>query len=247
MPHLRLLIADDEPPARALLREYAANVPKLEIVGEAENGAELVALCREFQPDVMVIDIQMPELTGFEALKQIEKPPRVIFSTAYNDHAVRAFEENAVDYLLKPYTLERFRRAVEKVRAQTLTETPFAAQLESFARLLDRAATSQIMVRNGSRILPVQTADIIWIEAAEDYAILHTAHGKFTAGVGVGELEKRLDESAFMRVHRSAIINAHHIRHIETDASGALTVVMANNAKVKVSRSRLAQIRALIV
>ncbi|MFY8001195.1 MAG: LytR/AlgR family response regulator transcription factor [Candidatus Kapaibacteriota bacterium] len=254
---IRLIIADDEPPARMLLREYLSGVQDVQIIGEAENGAEAVATINALKPDAVILDVQMPELTGFDVLERLEIVPHVIFSTAYNEFAVRAFEENAVDYLMKPYSRERFTRAIVKLQERLNTASASLSHLEALSHLLtnfptaqalsNQAPLSRLMVRSGSRIIPIAADDIVWIEAAEDYALLHTAQGKFTAGTGIGELEKRLDSHVFMRVHRSAIINTHCIKHVETDANGNLTVILTNAAKVKVSRSYTAQIRGLIV
>ncbi len=254
---IRLLIADDEPPARMLLREYLSGVQDVQIIGEAENGTEAVATINALKPDAVILDVQMPELTGFDVLERLEIVPHVIFSTAYNEFAVRAFEENAVDYLMKPYSRERFTRAIVKLQERLNTASASLSHLEALSHLLtnfptaqapsNQAPLSRLMVRSGSRIIPITADDIVWIEAAEDYALLHTAQGKFTASTGIGELEKRLDSHVFMRVHRSAIINTHCIKHVETDANGNLTIILTNGAKVKVSRSYTAQIRGLIV
>lgn len=254
---IRLIIADDEPPARMLLREYLSGLQDVQIIAEAENGLEAAVVINDLKPDAIILDVQMPELTGFEVLERLEIVPHVIFSTAYNEFAVQAFEENAVDYLLKPYSRDRFARAIARLQERMNTASASLSHLEALSRLLTtfpqtapaaaQTPLSRLMVRSGSRILPIAAEDIIWIEAAEDYALLHTALGKFTASTGIGELEKRLDTHVFMRVHRSAIINVQCIKHVETDASGNLTVTMSNGAKVKVSRSYTAQIRGLIV
>ncbi len=262
-PPYRLLIADDEPPARMLLREYLRDVQDIVLVGEAENGVEAVAAINALKPDAVILDIQMPELTGFEVLERVDTVPQVIFSTAFNEFAVRAFEENAVDYLLKPYTKDRFERGIAKLKERVNSASASIAHLETLSQLLTnfpRQETAQphiqsqqhntlsrLMVRSGSRIIPVLVESIMWIEAAEDYAVLHTEQGKFTSSTGIGELEKRLKSDVFMRVHRSAMINIHYLKHVETDASGNLTVILVNGAKVKVSRSYTAQIRGLIV
>jgi two-component system LytT family response regulator len=253
---IRLIIADDEPPARMLLREYLSGIQDVQIIAEAENGSEAAVAINDLKPDAVILDVQMPELTGFEVLERLEIVPHVIFSTAYNEFAVQAFEENAVDYLLKPYSRDRFARAIARLQERLNTASASLSHLEALSRLLTtfpqaapttQTPLSRLMVRSGSRILPIAAEDIVWIEAAEDYALLHTVQGKFTASTGIGELEKRLEAQVFMRVHRSAIINVQCMKHVETDASGNLTVTMSNSAKVKVSRSYTAQIRGLIV
>lgn len=259
---IRLLLADDEPPARRLLREYLSGIQDVELIAEAENGTEAVAAINALKPDAVILDVEMPELTGFEVLERLESVPHVIFSTAYNQFAVQAFEENAVDYLLKPYSRDRFTRAITRLQERMNTTAAGITHLETLSRLLTnfpnpqesnpqtsnaQAPLTRLMVRSGNRIIPITAADIIWIEAAEDYALLHTVQGKFTASTGIGELEKRLDSQVFMRVHRSAIINVQCIKHVETDTSGNLTITMVNGAKVKVSRSYTSQIRGLIV
>ena len=263
---IRLIIADDEPPARMLLREYLSGIQDVQIIREAENGLEAVVVINDLKPDAVILDVQMPELTGFEVLERLDIVPHVIFSTAYNEFAVQAFEENAVDYLLKPYSRDRFSRAITRLQERMNTASASLSHLEALSRLLTTfphtapsiqtapatpippsTTLSRLMVRSGSRILPIAADDIVWIEAAEDYALLHTAQGKFTASTGIGELEKRLNAQVFMRVHRSAMINVQCIKHVETDASGNLTVTMSNSTKVKVSRTYTAQIRGLIV
>lgn len=270
MTNLRLLIADDEPPARMLLREYVQGIQNVTLVGEAEHGAEAVTLINEMQPDAVILDVQMPEYTGFEVLERLDKIPHVIFSTAFNEFAVKAFEENAVDYLLKPYTKERFDKAIVKLQERVNTMSANLTHIEALSRLLTQfphllpphnqstkqaniqlsnkqLPLSRLMVRSGSRIIPLPADDIVWIEAAEDYALLHTEQGKFTASTGIGELEKRLDSQVFMRVHRSAIINVQYIKHAESDTYGNIMLMMSNGVKVKVSRSYTAQIRGLII
>jgi two-component system LytT family response regulator len=243
-----------------LLREYLSGLSDIVLIAEAENGTDAVRLLNQHKPDAVILDVEMPELTGFEVLEQLETVPHVIFSTAYNEFAVRAFEENAVDYLLKPYTKERFHKAIAKLQGRVNTASASLSHLEALSRLLTTfpqmtnapttspsSPLSRLMVRSGSRIIPLLAESIVWIEAAEDYALLHTVEGKFTASTGIGELEKRLDGQVFMRVHRSAIVNVQCIKHAESDANGNLTLTMTNGAKVKVSRSYTAQIRGLIV
>ncbi|MCS6808133.1 MAG: LytTR family DNA-binding domain-containing protein [Bacteroidota bacterium] len=262
MNMLRVIIADDEMPARMLLREYLSSMPQVLLVGEAENGYEAVKLINATQPDAIILDIQMPELTGFEVLEQVQNIPHVIFSTAFSEFAVQAFEENAVDYLLKPYSKERLHRAMLRLyeRYHTSEASNYHPSIESLARLLtitplhqqspassEDTQLSRIMVRSGNRIIPLSPEDIIWIEAAQDYALLHTVKGKFTSAVGIGLLEKRLNKRIFMRVHRSAIVNLQHIHHGETDTHGNLTIHMTNGTKVRVSRSYSSSVRSLIM
>jgi two-component system LytT family response regulator len=252
---LRALIVDDEEPARRMIREYLEDFPQIETIGEAENGARAVEAIVELDPDLLLLDIQMPGLNGFEVLAEVGavrgELPAVIFSTAYDDFALRAFEVNAVDYLLKPYDRQRFHTAVARVVQKGLGGR---SELERIARLLALAVPRPpdahpefLMVRSGSKVMPVRAIDIEWIEAADNYALLHGGGESYIASAGIGELERRLNPSTFMRVHRSAIINVTLVRHLEPDGSGGMVATMRSGSTVKVSRTHAAHLRKMFV
>jgi two-component system LytT family response regulator len=245
----RVIIIDDEPLARSVIREYLQAFSDIDVVGECGNGGEAVELVNRETPDLIFLDVQMPVMNGFDVLAKLERVPAVIFSTAFDAYALKAFEVSAVDYLLKPYTRERFETAVRKV-LKGLDAPRY--DLDGLAKLLSKTQggepySDSLMVRKGMKIVPIKTEDVVWIEADDDYATLHTAHGDFVTGVGIGELEKRLNPTAFVRVHRSAIVNTHHIEFLESNGQGGLTVMLSSKHSVKVSRSYAAELRKRIV
>ncbi len=246
---LKTLIIDDEPLARQVIREFLHAFPHAEIIAECENGRQAVAAINQHKPDLVFLDVQMPVLTGFEVLERIDCLPAIIFSTAYDEFAIRAFEVNAVDYLLKPYDRQRFATAVQRAIAR---RTVASAELERMLRLLQHAqkpeaAPERLLVRSGERIVPVEMKDIEWLEAADDYTIIHAGSAKPLSNLGLGELEKRLQPSHFKRVHRSAIINVTRLKHLEKDGEGGMLATMMSGEKVKISRRYAASFREGIV
>ncbi len=248
MPITAILI-DDEPLARQIIREFLQAFPQIEILAECENGKQAVAAINHHKPDLIFLDVQMPVLTGFEVLERLEHIPALIFSTAYDEFAIRAFEVNAVDYLLKPYDRQRFVTAVQRALER---RTGASAELERLLRLLQHAqkpeaVPERLLVRQGERIIPVELKDIEWLEAADDYTIIHAGNNKPLSTLGLGELEKRLPPSHFKRVHRSAIINLKRIKHLEKDGEGGMLATLTSNERVKISRRYAAAFREGIV
>ncbi len=248
MPITTLLI-DDEPLARQIIREFLQAYPQIKILAECENGKQAVAAINQHQPDLVFLDVQMPVLNGFEVLERTNHTPMVIFSTAYDDFAIRAFEVNAVDYLLKPYDRQRFATAVERALER---RTNTSHELDRLLRLLQHvqkpeALDERLLVRNGERIIPIALNDIEWLEAADDYTLIHTGNTKLLSMYGLGVIEKKLHPSRFQRVHRSAIINLSRLKHLEKDGEGGMLATMMSGEKIKVSRSYAAALRENIV
>lgn len=244
---MNTFIVDDEPPARAIIREYLQEFPELDVVEEFGSGREAVEAINRRKPDLVFLDIQMPGLDGFEVLEELEHWPHIIFSTAYDRYAVRAFEVNAVDYLLKPYDRERFAEAVGRV----LEKSPEGPELDDVAGLLrDRAADSalgdRLFVRVGRKIVPVDLKEVLWIEAEGDYSILHTEDEEYTCSTGIGDLEEKLESSRFFRVHRSSMVAVDAIDHLTSDGSGGYIARLGDGTRVRVSRSYSDKIRELI-
>ena len=239
----RALIVDDEAPARRMVRDALAGLAApVAVVGECENGLEAVQTVTEAEAagrpiGLLFLDIQMPGLTGFEvvdALRQRGVAPRIVFSTAYDQHAVRAFEVAAVDYLLKPFTQARFAQAV----ARALVGPP--------APLVTTDYPARLLVESGGVFVPVPVADVLWVEAAGDYARLHT-HGKtYLASQGIGALAERLDPARFARVHRSTVVALDALRALERDNSGGFTARLADGAVVRVSRTYADVVRGMM-
>jgi two-component system LytT family response regulator len=261
-PTLRTVIVDDEPPARNLVDEYLADYDHVTVVGTAGSGREALECIADTDPDLVFLDVQMPGLDGFDVLERLETLPHIIFSTAYDEYALDAFDAGAVDYLLKPYSRERFRTAVERVteRARQAAASDAApgrspdAYADRLAALLQEARSTEaeapldrLYVRHGKKIVPVAADDIRWIEAAGDYAKLHTTGDTHLCSMGLGDLAERLDGDRFARVHRSHIVALDAIDHLRSDGSGGYVAMLDDGTTVRVSRSYAPQIRDRIV
>lgn len=243
---LRTLIVDDEAPARSLLREYLAAHADVEVVGECENGFEAVKAVSETAPDLLLLDIQMPKLDGFDVLELIGEGPQVVFCTAYDQHALRAFQVHAVDYLLKPFAPERLAEALDLVRAKLAARAvlPVAA-LVAEARGPDRFL-ERVLVRDGAKVhvFPVERVD--YFEAQDDYVAIH-CEGKVTLKPQtLGELERALDPSRFVRVHRSVILNLERLARLERYAKDSHVAILRDGRQVPVSRAGHARLRELM-
>lgn len=238
---LRALIADDEALARHLLREYLAAHPDIELVGEADNGLDAARCINELAPDLVFLDIQMPKLTGLEVLELTGRRQGVIFTTAYDQHAMKAFELHAVDYLLKPFSQARFDAALERarlLRGQAQTGIDKMLTQQPLARVLIRE-------RDGSaKVLPVE--DIEYIEAQADYVAFHSQGHDHLKTQRISELETQLDPTRFVRVHRSFIINLAHLQGLEKTDSDAQIARLRSGRRIPVSRSGYERLRAVL-
>jgi two-component system LytT family response regulator len=246
---LRAVIVDDEPPARALLREYAGAHADIEIVAECADGFEAVKRIGEIGPDIVFLDIQMPKLTGFEVLELLEPGPAVIFVTAYDEHALRAFEVNAVDYLLKPFGRERLAealaRARERLRATGEARVVPAAKLAAEARPPGRFA-DRILIREGTQVLVIPVERVDCFEAQDDYVGVHTEGKTHLKTQTLAELAASLDPERFVRVHRSFVVHVDRIARLESYTKDSRFVVLKNGREVPVSRSGYARLRELM-
>ncbi|MGH9159849.1 MAG: LytR/AlgR family response regulator transcription factor [Vicinamibacteraceae bacterium] len=264
MDMLRVVIVDDEPLARAVVREYAAAHPDVEIAAECGNGFDAVKAVAELSPDLVFLDVQMPKLNGFEVLELLGRDVPVIFTTAYDQYALRAFEVHAVDYLLKPFSDERFEasldRALRHVRAghaeallsqmQALLDSieqphEIDGAAPSSSSAAHRGATLDRIVLKGAgrvRLLPVQ--QITWIEAAGMYVKLHTRDGAAHLHRSLlGQLDAVLDKRRFIRVHRSAIVNIDLIDELQADAHGDYIVVLKDRTEIRLGRRYRARLQ----
>jgi two-component system, LytTR family, response regulator len=238
---MKVLIVDDEPLAREGLRLLLGDEPGITGVAEARNGAEAVDTIRMGPPDLVLLDVQMPEMDGFGVLRALgaENLPPVIFITAHDEYAIQAFEVNAVDYLLKPVTRERFQQALARVRervsAQGMDNGHVRALLQQLAaqpRFLARVA-----LRTAGKISFVNVEDILYAQAAENYVQLHLGSARHLLHVPIATLEASLDPEMFLRIHRSMIVNAKQIRELETGPHGEYVVVLKDGTKLQSSRS----------
>jgi two-component system LytT family response regulator len=242
---IRCVIVDDEPLARQLLREYLAMDEELEIVAECANGFEAVKAVSAHDPDLLFLDIQMPKLDGFEVLSLLDRSPIVVFVTAYDEYALRAFEVHALDYLLKPFSEERFRAVLERVRRQMLVRerapvAPMAAKLR--ARPLQR-----IVVRdeNGAiEVVPVARVD--YVEADDDAIAIATAGRKLRKQQTLGELASELDPDRFVRIHRSYLLNIERLEKLELYAKDSRIALLRDGTKLPVSRAGYVRLKELL-
>ena len=245
----RALVVDDEPLARKMIVEYLSAFDEVEVIGQCENGRQAVARINTEKPDLVFLHVQMPGLDGFEVVQQLEHIPSIIFSTAFDQYALRAFEAGAIDYLLKPYDRDRFEKAIQRVLDRLQKPDDAFREAGSVAKVLQqRGALSNVLfVRVRGRIVPVQLADVEWIEAAGDYATLHAGSEAYLSSQNLGWFEKNLDAQRFVRVHRSAIVAVDAITHIRSDGEGGYVATMRAGATVRISRSYAGKVRALIV
>jgi two-component system, LytTR family, response regulator len=239
------LIAEDEPLARRHLRELLTDVPWLDCVGEARDGREAVEMIDASEPDLVFLDIEMPEMNGLEVLERITHRPAVIFTTAYDRYAVSAFELEALDYLLKPFGRERLHSALERARRSLGSGEPDATTLVERARhaLGDGGMLSRIFVRDRGRIIPIATPEIERLEAQDDYVALHLRGKMHLVYLPLGDFERRLDPERFLRIHRAHIVNLDFVNQIVPYDGSRMQVEMRDGTKILASRTRSKELR----
>jgi two-component system LytT family response regulator len=244
--NLTAVIVDDEELARALLREYAGSSGGIEIVAECANGFEAVKAVAEKKPDLMFLDVQMPKLNGFEVLELIGREVAVIFVTAYDQYAMRAFDEHAVDYLLKPFSLDRFQTALERARKR-LGEgaTSLPVDLARVARA-PQDHLQRIVVKEGARVHVIPVDRLDYAEAQDDYVSLHSEGKSYLKEQTISSLEAMLDPARFVRIHRSILVNLERVVKIEPYAKDSRVAVLSNGTQVPVSRSGYERLRDLL-
>lgn len=239
----KVLLIDDEPLARMVVMEYLRTFTQLTVVQECNDGFEGVKAIQQHQPDLIFLDIQMPKINGFEMLELLDQPPAVIFTTAFDEYAIKAFDAHAVDYLLKPFSKERFDKAVNKWLEQQST-----VPAGNTKQLLDTAAQSpsqnnRIVVKNGNKIKIIPINDVLYLEAADDYVKVHTTEGYFLKSQTMAHFENSLDASVFCRSHRSYLINTQYITRIDPYEKDNHVAILKNGVKVPVSRGGYAKLR----
>jgi len=242
---IRAVIVDDEELARQMLREYLSSHPEIEILAECQNGFEAVKAVTELNPDLLFLDIQMPKLDGFEVLELIGADRAIVFVTAYDEYAIRAFDIHAVDYLLKPFGAERFETALQRAKQRLGGKLPAPAELSSSARPPDRYP-ERIVVRDGTRVHIIPVSKLDFAEAQDDYVALSTEGKKHLKQQTISSLETVLDPSRFLRIHRSYIVNLERVTKIEPYSKDNYVVVLSNGAQLPVSRSGYSRLRAVL-
>jgi two-component system LytT family response regulator len=235
------LIVDDEPIARAGLRRMLAEVGWLTCVGEAANGPDAIRAIEALQPELVFLDVQMPGMSGVDVLRALTLPPYVVFTTAYAEHAVAAFELGAIDYLLKPFGAERLHAGLERVRA-ALGE-PRAALLERIGEAFSRGPMSRLFVRTGRSIVPIAVDSVLWFEAVGDYVAVHVAGGQHLLHLSLSKLEERLDPQRFTRIHRTHIANLDQVVAFRRQLSGQLVAELRDGTRLPVSRAKAQELR----
>jgi two-component system, LytTR family, response regulator len=247
---IRAVITDDEVLARQKLHQLLRSEPDIEIVGECATARETVELVCATNPDLLFLDIRMPDMDGFDVIGALTSRkegalPHVVFTTAYDQFAVRAFEVHAIDYLLKPFTVERLRSSIERMRSLASKSGEDGAA-NPRAETADGGFISRIVFKSRGRILFLPTSDIHWIGAEENYVRVNTGRESHLLRETMSNLEKRLDPKVFLRVHRSFIVNLHFVKEIRTSADGESVVALLNDEKVAMSRTYRARIQELI-
>ena len=244
---IKAILIDDEPLARSIVKEYLEPYQNIEIVQECGDGFEGVKAIAQYKPDLIFLDVQMPKINGFEMLELLEQPPAVIFTTAFDDYAMKAFEAHAIDYLLKPFSKDRFDKAIQKWMEyykksgvkpgiQTLMETA-AHPPEQFNR---------IVVKNGSNIRIIPIHDVQYFEAYDDYVKIHTAEGSYLKKKTMGYFEEVLDSKQFVRVHRSYIIKITEITRIEPYEKEGHLAILKSGIKIPISKTGYPKLKALL-
>jgi two-component system LytT family response regulator len=245
---LKAVIVDDEELARVFLRDMLRAHPEVEIAAECANGFEAVKAIVETAPDLLFLDVQMPKLDGFEVLELVETaphtPPAVIFVTAYDQYAMRAFDAHAVDYLLKPFSIERFERALDRARLRLRERTVPPAlppELAAAARAADDRP-ERIVVRDGARVHVIPLDKLDYVEAQDDYVALHSGGNAWLKQQAIAQLETQLDPGRFVRIHRSYLVNLDRVTRIEPYGKDSRIAILADGSRLPVSRSGYARL-----
>lgn len=244
---IKAILIDDEPLAREVVKEYLEAFPQIQVVEECNDGFEGVKAINQHLPDLVFLDIQMPKINGFEMLELIDKPPAVIFTTAFDEYAIKAFEAHAIDYLLKPFGKERFDKAVNKWLA---TRTPIEtvqntqALLQSMSQLPEQH--DRVVVKTGSKITIIPVAEIEYLKADDDYVDIHTANNHYLKNKTLSWFEKALNEKQFLRVHRSYMINLDQITRLDPYEKDSHIAILKNGMKIPVSKTGYAKLKKVL-
>ncbi|ATP55445.1 DNA-binding response regulator [Pedobacter ginsengisoli] len=243
---IRTILIDDEPLARDIVKHYLTDFPYIEVVAECNDGFEGIKAITQHQPDFIFLDIQMPKINGFEMLELVEKPPAVIFTTAFDEYAIKAFEVNAVDYLLKPIEKSRFDLAINKLPARLNSSSD-----ESTKELLDSAALSptqnnRVVVKKNGVIKIIAVSDIHYLEADDDYVKMSTAEGIFHKNKTMSFFEQTLESAQFIRIHRSYIINLAQVTKIELKEKDSYIVLLKTDIWLPVSKTGYIKLKAAL-
>ena len=240
---LRVIVVDDEEPARTVLREYLGREKGVEIVAECRNGFEAVKAVNELGPDLLFLDIQMPKINGFEVLELLGRDQPVVFVTAFDEHAIKAFEVHAVDYLLKPIAPERIGIALERARERVRKHAPMPVAELTEAGRPEGGALERVLVRQGAKVHVIPVAKLDWVEAQDDYVSLNSEGKAHLKQQTLTDLERKLDPARFVRIHRSYLVNLDRLARIDTEGGEPRAVVLEDGTRVPLSRSGYQRIK----
>ena len=239
---IKTLIVDDEPLAAGLVKEFLSAYPQFEVVAICHDGFEALKAIQLFQPELIFLDIQMPKITGFELLELLENPPAVLFTTAFDQYAVQAFDVKGIDYLVKPFSEARFAQAITRFLSQQKTKTvPEAVDYP-----VSEERNKRIVVRVKNEIKIIQTQEVRYFEAEDDYISIHTQEGKFLKRMTMKQLEESLDPEKFARVHRSFLVNLQEVAGLEPYEKESYLLRLRSGQKIPVSKSGYARLRQVL-
>ncbi len=248
MKTLTAVILEDEELARQITKKYLELFPQIEVIAECSDGFEGIKAIQTLRPDILFLDIKMPKLSGFEVLELIDNKPEIIFTTAHDEFAIKAFEQNAVDYLMKPFSKERFSQAVEKAiaRIQTENDKNTFTKIEEAKEQIQSEQLNRIVIRNGSNIKIIPTETIHYIEAQDDYVMIYANEGRFLKQQTMKYYENCLDSKLFIRIHRSYIIKIDQIKQIQPYEKDSYIVKTASGAKLSVSKAGYKKLKDIL-
>ncbi len=239
---IKTLIVDDEPLAAGLVKEFLSAYPQFEVVAICHDGFEALKAIQLFQPELIFLDIQMPKITGFELLELLENPPAVLFTTAFDQYAVQAFDVKGIDYLVKPFSEARFAQAITRFLSQQKTKT--VPEVVDYPVSEER--NKRIVVRVKNEIKIIQTQEVRYFEAEDDYISIHTQEGKFLKKMTMKQLEESLDPEKFARVHRSFLVNLQEVAGLEPYEKESYLLRLRSGQKIPVSKSGYARLRQVL-
>lgn len=245
---ISVIIIDDESLARQITRNYLAKHSNIEITAECSNGFDAIKKINELNPDIIFLDIQMPKLSGFEMLELIENPPIIIFTTAYDHFAIKAFEVSATDYLLKPFPEERFEKALNKAIELLDDKQSQSVSLQNVINEHEKKIENieRVVIKDGGKINIIPVNEIRWIDAQDDYVMIHSSQGKYLKQKTMKYFEDHLDETQFVRIHRSHIINLSYLQHLEQQETESYKIILKNGHELPVSKSGLSRLKATL-
>lgn len=242
---IKSIIIDDEPLARSIVKEYLQGQEQVEVVQECNDGFEGVKAIMQHKPHLIFLDIQMPKINGFEMLELLEEKPSVIFTTAFDEYAIKAFEAHAVDYLLKPFTKERFDKALDKFFSQAPVQKKNTEELLQSATHLP-SQSERIVVKTAGKIKIIPIPEILYLEAADDYVKIHTKEGAFLKNKTMGFFENTLPQDQFARVHRSYILNVQEITRIDPYEKENHLAILRSGARIPVSKNGYGKLKEVL-